>query len=377
MPTLFHSKRPINRRVAIQRFASIALASQLSAEACGSRGNDFDFEQADQVGCEIEFPTMGSSINLRWLDTSADRKPEVLLASKDIAERWVSILSDYEPSSEMSVACEQADSGNWVPVSCDLWNVLELCDRWNRLSGGAFDAGLGALSRIRRQRRPATNQQWKDATLCSGWKWIELDASNHSFRTLAKGFRLDFGAIGKGLVADAIALHLQTLGIQQFAVNASGNMRVGQAPGLTPGWPVSVDVPTAPSINSDKKPQEANLLFQWRLKECGVATSGDRWQRFPDAASPDAASPDNKASHILDPSTLQGVAGSHSATVIAKNAADADAIATATIARLNNDLAGWLQTLYDHRPDVQIWVLALQENGNGVRMRQMKHSEAS
>jgi len=310
---------------------------------------------------------MGSLMNVRWLDKNTERNQEILNLSKKIAEQWVAILSDYEPSSETSTACEQADAGNWVPVSAELWDVIQQCDQWNRWSEGAFDVGLGALSKIRRQRKIASPNKWNEAKLRSGWKWIEIDASNRSFRTTTNGFRFDFGGIGKGIVVDAIAEQLQENGIEQFVVNASGNMRIGRAPNSAPGWPVSVDVPSVSQSSSNAEAKVAQELYRWRLKQCGVATSGDRWQRMPD--SHDAST---NTSHIIDPSSLKGVAGSHSATVIAKNAADADAIATATIVRLKRDLAGWLQVLHNQRPDAAVWVLSQEENSEVVRLRQMK-----
>jgi thiamine biosynthesis lipoprotein len=358
-----------NRRAALQGIASCALWSQSLFGTSWSRGSLNNADTADKNGCEIEFPTMGSTMNVRWLDANAERKQQILASAKLIAEQWVSILSDYEPSSEMSRACEQADSGNWVSVSQELWDVIHQCDQWNRWSDGAFDAGLGALSRVRRQRKLATPDQWSQAKLQSGWKWIELDVTNRAFRTRTTGFRFDFGAIGKGIVADAIARHLQVCGIDQFVVNASGNMRLGRAPESTSGWPVSVDVPSATKSSSDGQSQIAPEFFRWRLEKCGVATSGDRWQRFPDSSSPSSTS-----SHITDPSSLKGVAGSHSATVIASNAADADAIATATIVRLNRDLAGWLRALQTQKPEAQVWVLTRDESSDVVRLRHLQDS---
>lgn len=358
-----------HRRAALQGIASCALWSQSLFGTSWSRGNLNGADAADKNGCEIEFPTMGSTINVRWLDMDTGRKQQILESAKQIAEQWVSVLSDYEPSSEMSTACEQADSGQWVHVSAELWDVIHQCDQWHRWSDGAFDAGLGALSKVRRQRKLASPDQWNQAKLQSGWKWIDLDVPNRAFRTRTTGFRFDFGAIGKGIVADAIARHLQECGIDQFVVNASGNMRLGVAPDATSGWPVSVDVPSSTKSRLEGQTQNAQELFRWRLEECGVATSGDRWQRFPDSSSPSSSS-----SHITDPSSLKGVAGSHSATVIASNAADADAIATATIVRLNRDLAGWLRALQTQKPEAQVWILARDERSDVVRVRHLQDS---
>jgi thiamine biosynthesis lipoprotein len=175
---------------------------------------------------------------------------------------------------------------------------------------------------------------------------------------------LDFGAIGKGLVVDKISEKLLQMGIDQFNINASGNMRMCKAPDNTQGWPVSIDLPVA-------DPNQESLEFmRMRLSHRGVATSGDRWQKFPDPIEPKIGATDSKkSSHIVDPKTLRGISEHHSVTVIADNAMDADAIATATSVRTQNDLAGWLQTLNRLKPGVQVLILCKDEESQAIRSR--------
>jgi len=48
---------------------------------------------------------------------------------------------------------------------------------------------------------------------------------------------------------------------------------------------------------------------------------------------------------------------------------DADAIATATSVRTQNDLAGWLQTLNRLKPGVQVLILSKDEETQAIRSR--------
>lgn len=353
----------MNRRWSIQCLAAMFAGCCTAVVPLRSR-NTAHASNHFRQGFEAEFPSMGSKINLRWYDSRSNSTQLVLSAATAVADKWVNILSDYEPNSEAMMACQQADSGNWVQVSEDLWNVILECNQWNRWSNGAFDAALGATTRLRRQRKPATPQQWEHAQASSGWHLLATDPSKRSIRTTRPGVRLDFGAIGKGLVVDKISEKLLQMGIDQFNINASGNMRMGKAPDNTQGWPVSIDIPVT-------DPNHESLEFmRMRLSHRGVATSGDRWQRFPDPIEPKIGATDTKkSSHIVDPKTLRGVSGHHSVTVIADNAMDADAIATATSVRTQNDLAGWLQTLNRLKPGVQVLILSKDEETQAIRSR--------
>jgi len=357
-----------HRRDCFKRISSWALgwnaASLLSGTA---RANACMYESR---GFEAEFPSMGSKINLRWY-SNQDSQSRIVEAAGQVADKWVKILSDYDPNSQSALACSKADAGNWTPLSDGLWSVVQICDQWHRWSNGAFDAALGAITRLRRQRKQATASQWEEARRKSGWNLVELDSSNQAMRFATPGVRLDFGAIGKGFVVDRIADKLQEMEIDQYVVNASGNMRIGRAPHNTDGWPIAIDVPATDSNEKDVE------LLRMRLSHCGVATSGDRWQRFTDGAivgGGDSNAKSERSSHIIDPMTKSGVLGHQSVTILADNAVDADAAATATCVRAGRDLAGWLETLSEKKPKLQALVMLRDESVASVRL--ISNSEA-
>ncbi len=344
----------LNRRISLKHIAAAYLGCRAAWPLSGAIGTCSSSPQ----GFESEFPSMGSKINLRWYTNNA-KQDRVVDAATSLAEQWENVLSDYSPTSQAMLACAEMDSGNWVALSNELWNVVKMCDQWHQWSNGAFDAALGAITRLRRQRKLASQGQWDEARSKSGWKLLELDAPNHSIRSVTPGVRLDFGAIGKGLVVDRIAEKLTEMEIDRYVVNASGNMRIGRPPPETTGWPIAIDLP-ATGIR-----QMAAELLRTRLSQCGIATSGDRWQRFPDAFG---AAKKEYTSHIINPQTNVGVAGHQSVTIIAENATDADAAATATCVRTQNDLAGWLNTLAEKKPTLQAIVLLSDDSNSTVRM---------
>lgn len=311
----------------------------------------------------LTIPTMGSVIDLRWvLDPNREAIDPMKLRDifQALIERWVDVMSDYQQDSQVNEFCRKADDGQWHKPSEDLWEILMLCNDWNRWSESAFDASLGALTRLRRSKKPVTDSAWEQASSSCGWNLLEWDHGNRSLRFKRSGIRLDFGAIGKGFVVDRLACRFRELNIERFSVNASGNMAVGLGPKQDKvGWPITIGLVDRPQQN----------LRSLRLTNCGIATSGDMHQRYRDRPTSIPRDSNNEkenptSSHILDPSKQSGLNGSMMATVITDNATNADAMATACcVHSARGTLRDWLLRLethrYEFRSDFEIWVQSL------------------
>jgi thiamine biosynthesis lipoprotein len=122
--------------------------------------------------------------------------------------------------------------------------------------------------------------------------------------------RIDLGGIAKGyILQDALAV-LRRQGIPSAMIEAGGDLVVGDAPPGQAGWNVYV------------ASGDATMLKRARaLTNAAVATSGGSEQFFEVKGV--------RYSHVIDPRTGLGVTGRHIVTVIADNAALADAAATA------------------------------------------------
>lgn len=296
---------------------------------------------------EAEFPTMGSKMNLRWYDPkNSSSTKNVVEKATEVAQFWEETLSDYQQDSEAMQVASLAQKGNWAPVSEHLWEMLDECDRWHKMSFGAFDASLGAITALRRKKSTATESELAEARDNSGWTNVELDYEKRLVRFKKPKLRFDFGAIGKGFVVDKISNALQRMGVRSCCINSSGNMFCGNPPfdasgTPTNGWPVAVD-----SLqNADSE------LCRLRLIKCGVATSGNAYQNFPDTAASEDGSSRELVSHILDPKTMRGIPGRHSATVVAETATDADAAATVFCILANRESTNqWLDTILTRIP---------------------------
>ncbi len=128
--------------------------------------------------------------------------------------------------------------------------------------------------------------------------------------------RFDFNAIAQGYSVDLIAQFLSKKGIKNYVVDVGGEIyALGTKPGDEP-WRVGVEHP-APD-----KDAERTIQLVVRLNGKGLATSGSYRKYYEEDGK--------RYSHFIDPKT--GYPVQHnllSVTVLAKNAAEADALATA------------------------------------------------
>ena len=124
--------------------------------------------------------------------------------------------------------------------------------------------------------------------------------------------KLDFGGIVKGYAAQRVIDHLKNKNILIALADAGGDIAMSDAPPGKSGWSIGVNLPE----------QENELMAQkLELKNCAVATSGDVYNYI--------LHDGKKYSHIIDPRTGYGVTSQRNVTVIAKDGAQADWLATA------------------------------------------------
>ncbi len=225
------------------------------------------------------------------------------------------VFSDYEEDSEARRLCETAGRGQAVPVGPDLWELLSLSLEISRQSDGAFDVTLGPLIRLWRRTRTLAElpppRRFEEARQAVGFDKVRLDAATRTVELTAPGMRLDFGAIAKGYAVDAALRVLRENGVPRALVDLGGDIGLGDPPPGREGWVIAV---------APLEPDEPPRLFA-SLRNCGTATSGDRY-RF-------VVIEGVRYSHILDPKTGLGITTPREVMVIAPTGAAADAWATA------------------------------------------------
>ena len=152
-----------------------------------------------------------------------------------------SILSDYDPDSELSRLSQTSGQGKVVPVSSTLWKVLRRAQDFAERTDGAFDITVGPLVNV--WRRARRKQEMPSAELLAemkarvGYRNLRLDPQNKTAELLIPDMRLDLGAIAKIFAVDEAIAVLKERGITRALVGGSGDMTASDAPPGLPGWP--------------------------------------------------------------------------------------------------------------------------------------------
>lgn len=225
------------------------------------------------------------------------------------------ILSDYEPASELSRLGATAPHATPVTVSPELYAVLARATEVSRASDGAFDITVGPLvqawRRARRQRELPTPERLSNARAAVDWRAVELHPPSR-VRLTRPGIRLDAGGIAKGYALDEATRILRANGIRSSMVAGAGDLVVTEPPPGTRGWRVEVaplDIPDAPP---------ARFV---RLRNASLCTSGDVFQHVEIGG--------RRYSHIVDPRTGLGLTDHSLVTVIGPDGMTTDALSTA------------------------------------------------
>jgi thiamine biosynthesis lipoprotein len=228
-----------------------------------------------------------------------------------------SILSDYDPDSELSRLGQSSGQGKTVKISTPLWRVLERSQKIAEQSDGAFDVTVGPLVNLwRRMRRKAelpAPELLAEMRARVGYRNLRLFPETQSVELLKPDMRLDVGGIAKGFAADEALAVLKARGISRALVAASGDIVAGDPPPGETGWKVALE---GLVIGDMRAPQEVILLANR-----GVSTSGDAYQ-FVEIGG-------MRYSHIIDPRTGIGLTGRSLVTVVAPDGLTADGLDTA------------------------------------------------
>lgn len=265
---------------------------------------------------EFTQPQMGVPFRIVLYATSGASATNAALAAFGRIAQLNSILSDYDPESEVSRLCHDTPVGQATRVSPELWFMLERSQALAEVTGGAFDVTVGPLvnlwRRARRHQELPSEALIAEALAMSGWRKIQLDPKARTVTLQHKGVRLDFGAIAKGYAADEALKVLREHGVARALVAAAGDLAAGDPPPGQRGWKIEVSVSDATNA-----PAPRNI---W-VHNVGVASSGDIFQRLEIAG--------RRYSHILDPRTGRPLTDHSLVTVIAPDGTTADSLSTA------------------------------------------------
>ena len=215
-------------------------------------------------------------------------------------------LSNYRPDSEVNRLSASSPHAMPVPLTADVWQVLQRSEQYSRLSEGAFDATVGPVTKLwRRARRTREMPQpscCRRARAAVGYTALKLDAEHHTAQMLRPEMLLDLGGIAKGYALDAALQTLREHGVTRALLDGGGDLLAGEPPPDKPAWTIGV-------ADIAGQTDESSSI------ECSgqaVATSGDLFQ----FVEIDGV----RYSHIVDPRTGLGLTHRSTVTVLAADA---------------------------------------------------------
>jgi len=231
-------------------------------------------------------------------------------------ERLNRILSSYSPDSELSRLNRATEP---VPASSELISVLRLCASWRVRTEGAFNAGVGAMCRTwaqaEREGHLPSRIELDRLVGAIARQQVRIDAERGVVERL-DGAELVLDGVAKGFIIDrAIAAVRAARPEATGLLLAIGGDMMAWGTG-TAGAPWRIGV-ADPKRTADNAPPLATLAVSSRA----VATSAG-YARYYEIGG-------RRYSHVIDPRTGWSASETLCATVVAPDAATADALATA------------------------------------------------
>ena len=214
------------------------------------------------------------------VDVRAEVDPRDLDAVFDWFQRIDDLFSTWRPDSEI---CRLGRGDlDLTAASPEVRTVLAMSDRMRAETWGAFEVRVAADRRV---------TPWEGSA------------------------PIDPSGIIKGWALDRCAELLRSIGVEDFAINAGGDVLVAGHAAGTQGWLVGIQHPR----------ERDKTMCSVTVTDAGVATSGVY----------------ERGNHVIDPRSGEPAVALIAATVVARELAVADAYATALVA-MGEDSSIWL-----------------------------------
>ena len=275
---------------------------------------------------ELSGFTMGTTYNIKIIP-----EKDSILSTKLIKQNIDSVLisvnyqmSTYLFDSEIAQFNNHESTASFT-VSNDFALVVERALHWSKLTDGAFDItlvpllylwgfGPGQASELG-DIFPEEHAVQKRRTHVG---YEKLTTNKYYLQKKDPFIKIDLNAIAKGFGVDAVYSFLESIGMNNIMVEIGGEVRTKGENRKNEPWMIAVETPDLESAGSK------TISWALPLESKAMATSGDYRNYYEIDGI--------RYSHEIDPRTgYPAQTGVASATVVATNCMDADALATALI----------------------------------------------
>ena len=274
------------------------------------------------LGCQREprvhqdtILAFGTLIEVSIADTSAERADAAFAELRQAFRKMHREWHAWEPGA-LGRVNSLIPTGEYFPAEPRVIDLIQAAQPLSRASDGLFDPAVGRLVALWgfHSETPASAPQPDpgeiETLVAADPRMSDLEIDGNRLRSANPTVMLDFGAFGKGYGIDIAMGILRERGIRNAVINAGGDLRaIGQRGDRA--WRVGIRDPFAEGVLA------------------GVSVKGDESVFTSGNYERDYERDGKRIHHIIDPRTGYPARGTASATVIAQDAATADAAATA------------------------------------------------
>ena len=283
----------LRRRIEPLLFSTIALL----IIGCGAPQKEYNYSNF----------LFGSPCNITFYYIGDQRAKEIIDVVDLELTRLDSLLNYF---SETSLVTE-LNRNFRVKASGDIIFLVGMCDSVSRLTDGLFDVTVAPLLEIwgfyRGEKRIPNDDEIAKTRQLVDFRRVRI---NEDSIIIDPGMRIDFGGIAQGYAADRAALILRQRHVKSAIIDIGGEvLTIGSSPQGRP-WRVGI-----------RNPRGKGIIETIELKDLAVSTSGDYEKFF--------IVDDRRYPHIINPKSGLPAQKFASVTVVADNAAYADAMSTA------------------------------------------------
>lgn len=251
---------------------------------------------------------LGSSVSAKVLHTDIQLAKDALNAAFEKLHYIESILSIYQPSSQVSQLNKEKQINRPAPQFIE---ILNRSIHWSKMSLGAFDITVQPLWELYQSSRNIkslpTSKEISEAK--SKVDWRKISASKDRVKLTGQDTAITLNGIAQGYASDCFKKCFENYGIEHALIDCGEIATMGHNPKGT-SWSVGIQHPRQLDAFSAITKMDGRCL----------ATSGDYATTFTN---------DYRFNHLFNPSTGHSPDRLSSVSVLAPSGMDADALSTA------------------------------------------------
>jgi len=253
---------------------------------------------------------MGTYVSMTLVHPSRDEAEEAMNLAFQEIDRYAGLMNRYDESTPVGHLNKE---GRLKDLHPEVAKVVEKALYYHQLTRGSFDITVKPaidLFKEKLGRKPQvlpTERELEQVLRLIGSQMLEL--KGHSLSFLLPGMGITLDGIAKGYIVDKAAEMLSKNHVQNYLVNAGGDIRTrGSNPEEKP-WSVAIQDPF-------KRKEYPDII---RMGDGAVATSGNYEVYFDQ---------EKMFHHIVNPATGLSPEALTSVSVLAPTTTEADALST-------------------------------------------------